>query len=212
MPKIRFTGRVWGATRQQIRKDVLQAAQSSPALRKEISRVFQQANRRIQNIERTELFSPAVSALNLGDKTGFTKFSMSQSWEDLKHDYGRAVAFLRQPTSTATGVNQYNEHLRTTYDLSKEEFDLMSKSINNRVLSLSDSDFVERYLMRYKDFTGELEQSASDISGQIETNAVSIQNAIDRELQRVADEAADEMGRLDSEIRSILEGFNLFGL
>lgn len=160
MAKVNYSKFVYSLTSQQIKKEVLQAAESSPKLRKEISRVFQQANRRIQNIEKAGLYSPAVTALNKGDISGFTKFSMKQDWETLKIEYGKAVAFLRQPTSTASGVRQYNEHIRKEYDLTKEEFDLMSKSLNNKLTSVSDTEFVERYLMRYKDFTGELETAA----------------------------------------------------
>ena len=75
-------------------QDILQSLKSSPALRAEIRRVFQMANRRIQNIESKELVSPAVMALNKGDIQGFTKFSMKGSWEELKAEYGKAVSFL----------------------------------------------------------------------------------------------------------------------
>lgn len=212
MPKIRFSSSVWKSTKQQIHKEILSAAQSSPELRREMSRVFQQANRRIQNIERSGLYSPAVAALNIGEISGFTKFGMSHSWDDLKHLYGKAVSFLRQPTSTATGTRQYNEHIRNAYGLSKDEFDLMSKHINNKLTSLADTDFVERYLMRYNDFTGELEQAAADISQQIETDAQSLSRAIDREMEEAAENAAKDLKETADDIRRILEGFNGFGL
>ena len=69
------------------------------------------ANRRIQNIESKELVSPAVMALNKGDIQGFTKFSMKGSWEELKAEYGKAVAFLKKQGYTQVknlgGINQY---------------------------------------------------------------------------------------------------------
>ena len=75
--KIKFTKSVFDATqRAKLKKEILQAVESSPEYRKEIARVFQMANRRIQNIEKSGQFSPAVQALNKGDITGFTKFSM----------------------------------------------------------------------------------------------------------------------------------------
>lgn len=212
MAKINYTKFVYGLTAQQVKKEVLQAAESSPALRKEISRVFQQANRRIQNIEKAGLYSPAVTALNKGDISGFTKFSMKQDWETLKIEYGKAVAFLRQPTSTASGVRQYNEHIRKEYDLTKDEFDLMSKSLNNKLTSVSDTEFVERYLMRYKDFTGELETAARDISGQIESEAVQIQRALDADIERAANQAVKEHEKMVDGIERILDNFNKFGL
>lgn len=158
--------------------------------RAEIRRVFQAANRRIQNIESKNLLSPAVQSLNKGNIKGFTKFSMKQSWEDLKIEYSKAVSFLRQPTSTAGGTREYNEHLRRTYDLTTEEFDLMAKKLNDTLSSVSDTDFVERYLMRYKDFTGELERAVSDVSQQLEDEATRVQKAIDKEIDDIQDDTS----------------------
>lgn len=210
--KIPFSPSVFAHTsKTRLNKEILQAVESSPELRKEISRVFQQANRRIQNIEKAGLISPAVAALHR-DTGKYTKFSMNQDWESLKIEYGKAISFLRQPTSTASGTRQYNEHLRTTYDLSKEEFDLMARNLQGKLNSVSDTEFVEKYLMRYKDFTGELEQSARDISTQIESEAVSIQRAIDDNIQREANRISGQLDEVDKEIDRIIKGFSKFGL
>lgn len=92
--KIKFTKSVFGATqRAKIKKEILQAVESSPEYRKEIARVFQMANRRIQNIEQSGQLSPAVQALNKGDIKGFTKFSMRGDWNTLKIEYGKAISF-----------------------------------------------------------------------------------------------------------------------
>ena len=187
----------------------MQAAESDPEFRREIARVFQQANRRIQNIESKGLLSPAVQALNKGDIKGFTKFSMKHDWNTLKIEYGKAIAFLRQPTSTSTGTNEYAKHLQREYDLTPDEYNLMARNLHGKLNSVSDSEFVERYLMRYKDFTGEMEQSASDISTQIESEAKSVQRAIDAEIERQVNEVNDT---LDDMVRSILSSFNKFGL
>lgn len=210
--KIPFSPSVFAHTsKTRLNKEILQAVESSPELRKEISRVFQQANRRIQNIEKAGLISPAVAALHR-DTGKYTKFSMNQDWESLKIEYGKAISFLRQPTSTASGTRQYNEHLRATYDLSKEEFDLMARNLQGKLNSVSDTEFVEKYLMRYKDFTGELEQSARDISTQIESEAVSIQRAIDDNIQREANRISGQLDEVDKEIDRIIKGFSKFGL
>lgn len=211
--KIKFTKSVFGATqRAKIKKDILQAVESSPEYRKEIARVFQMANRRIQNIEQSGQLSPAVQALNKGDVKGFTKFSMKGDWNTLKIEYGKAISFLRQPTSTAQGARQYGQHLQRMYDLTPDEYNLMARNLQGKLNSVSDSDFVERYLMRYKDFTGEMEQSASDISTQIESEAQSISRAIDAEIERQANEAADAMEDMQNDIERILRNFGKFGL
>lgn len=211
--KIKFTKSVFGATqRAKIKKEILQAVESSPEYRKEISRVFQMANRRIQNIEQSGQLSPSVQALNKGDIKGFTKFSMKGDWNTLKIEYGKAISFLRQPTSTAQGARQYGQHLQRMYDLTPDEYDLMARNLQGKLNSVSDSDFVERYLMRYKDFTGEMEQSASDISTQIESEAQSISRAIDAEIERQANEVADQMEDMQNDIERILRNFGKFGL
>lgn len=211
--KIKFTKSVFGATqRAKIKKEILQAAESSPEYRKEIARVFQMANRRIQNIEQSGQLSPAVQALNKGDVKGFTKFSMKGDWNTLKIEYGKAISFLRQPTSTAQGARQYGQHLQRMYDLTPDEYNLMARNLQGKLNSVSDSDFVERYLMRYKDFTGEMEQSASDISTQIESEAQSISRAIDAEIERQANEVADQMEDMQNDIERILRNFGKFGL
>lgn len=211
--KIQFTKSVFGATqRAKIKKEILQAVESSPEYRKEIARVFQMANRRIQNIEQSGQLSPAVQALNKGDVKGFTKFSMKGDWNTLKIEYGKAISFLRQPTSTAQGARQYGQHLQRMYDLTPDEYNLMARNLQGKLNSVSDSDFVERYLMRYKDFTGEMEQSASDISTQIESEAQSISRAIDAEIERQANEVADQMEDMQNDIERILRNFGKFGL
>ncbi|UWI16580.1 MAG: hypothetical protein [Bacteriophage sp.] len=211
--KIKFTKSVFGATqRAKIKKEILQAVESSPEYRKEIARVFQMANRRIQNIEQSGQLSPAVQALNKGDIKGFTKFSMKGDWNTLKIEYGKAISFLRQPTSTAQGARQYGQHLQRMYDLTPDEYNLMARNLQGKLNSVSDSDFVERYLMRYKDFTGEMEQSASDISTQIESEAQSISRAIDAEIERQANEVADQMEDMQNDIERILRNFGKFGL
>lgn len=211
--KITFTKSVFGATqRAKIKKEILQAVESSPEYRKEIARVFQMANRRIQNIEQSGQLSPAVQALNKGDVQGFTKFSMKGDWNTLKIEYGKAISFLRQPTSTAQGARQYGQHLQRTYGLTPDEYSLMARNLQGKLNSVSDSDFVERYLMRYKDFTGEMEQSASDISTQIESEAQSISRAIDAEIERQANEVADAMEDMQNDIERILRDFGKFGL
>jgi hypothetical protein len=208
--KIKFTKSVFGATqRAKIKKEILQSAEISPEYRKEIARVFQMANRRIQNIEKSGQLSPAVQALNKGDVKGFTKFSMKGDWNTLKIEYGKAISFLRQPTSTAQGARQYGQHLQRTYGLTPDEYNLMARNLQGKLNSVSNSDFVERYLMRYKDFTGEMEQSARDISTQIESEAQSISRAIESDLNRLADNIANKVG---DTIDDIIKAFEKFGM
>ena len=113
---------------------------------------------------------------------------MRGDWNTLKMEYTKAISFLRQPTSTATGVRQYNRHLMQSYDLKPDEFDLMAKNLQKKLQSIDDTNFVERYLMRYKDFTGELETEARSLSDQIESESQSLANVLDDQLEQAADD------------------------
>lgn len=217
---IGFTNKTFALTSKvQLDKQILTAVESRGYLRKEIARVFQQANRRIQNVENSGIVSPAVVALNKGNITGFTKFSMRQSWEDLKIEYSKAVSFLRQPTSTATGTKEYAEHLKKAYDLDDKSFALMQNKLMGKIASVSDERFLEQYLMQYKDFTGELEQESKDVSDQIEDDAVKIENALDDALEQIGNDPNAEAFindvdsyNTDEPLKRILDEFKKFGL
>lgn len=214
---IGFSKRTFSFTGENRPKsEILTALESSPNLRKEIARVFQQANRRIQNVENTGVVSPAVVALNKGDVKGFAKFSMKHDWNDLKIEYAKAVAFLQQPTSSATGTKEYAQHLKRTYKLSDEEFSLMQNKLMGKIASVSDEKFLEQYLMQYKDFTGELEQESKDVSDQIETDAVKIADSLQDDLNEQAKAIEEEQerlsGLLDDTLAKILNSFKKFGL
>lgn len=200
-------------------KQILDAIESRGFLRKEIARVFQRANRRIQNVEKTGLVSPAVVALNKGDIKGFTKFSMKHDWNDLKIEYSKAVSFLQQPTSTASGTREYSNHLKKSYNLDDKEFKLMQDKLMGKIASVSDERFLEQYLMQYKDFTGELEQESRDVSDQLEDDAIRIENALDDAMEQVANSETAEAYvndvdhfKTDEPLRKILQEFDKFGL
>lgn len=207
--KIEFRPSVYKSLKQKVKKEVLQAEKSDKTIREEIRKTFQRANRRIQNIESKGLISPAVQALHKDNIKGFTKFSMKQDFDSLKVEYAKAVEFLRQPTSTATGTRDYNKHLMKAYDLTEDEFNLMAQKLNDKLTSVDDNDFVEQYLMRYKDFTGELEQTASDISTQIETEAQSLAKAIDDTLEETADKVSDKVSKDVENLENIFKNFKM---
>lgn len=203
---IGFSKRTFRASSNvHIKKDVITAIEQSPELKKEIARVFQQANRRIQNVENSGIVSPAVVALNKGDIKGFAKFSMKHDWNDLKIEYSKAVSFLQQPTSTASGAKEYARHLKKTYNLTDNEFSIMQNNLMGKIASVSDQKFLEQYLMQYKDFTGELEQESKDVSDQIESDAIKIADSVQRNIDN-----AGEM--VESAVQKILDSFKDFGL
>lgn len=217
---IGFSKRTFAATAKiQVDKQILDAIESRGYLRKEIARVFQQANRRIQNVEKSGFVSPAVVALNKGDIKGFAKFSMKHDWNDLKIEYSKAISFLQQPTSTASGTREYSNHLKKSYKLNDKEFKLMQDKLMGKIASVSDERFLEQYLMQYKDFTGELEQESRDVSDQIEDDAVKIENALDAAIEQIAKDPNSEAFvngvdhfKTDEPLKKILSEFEKFGL
>lgn len=219
---IGFSGRTFKASSNaHVDRDILQSVEKRGYMRDEIARVFQQANRRIQNIENTGLISPAVVALNKGDIEGFTKFSMNHDWNDLKIEYAKAVAFLQQPTSTASGTREYSAYLKNSYNLDDKEFMLMQDKLANKIASVSDERFLEQYLMQYKDFTGELEQESRDVSDQMEDDAVRLENAIDDAIEQTIKDPLSLSNVSDGDpyhyhddepLQKILDDFKKFGL
>lgn len=217
---IGFSKRTFAATAKiHVDKQIMDAIESRGYLRKEIARVFQQANRRIQNVETSGFVSPAVVALNKGDIKRFTKFSMNHDWNDLKIEYSKAVSFLQQPTSTASGTREYSNHLKKSYKLNDKEFKLMQDKLMGKIASVSDERFLEQYLMQYKDFTGELEQESRDVSDQIEDDAVKIEKALDAAIEQIARDPNSEAFvngvdhfKTDEPLKKILSEFEKFGL
>lgn len=217
---IGFSKRTFAAMAKiYVDKQIMDAIESRGYLRKEIARVFQQANRRIQNVEKSGFVSPAVVALNKGDIKRFTKFSMNHDWNDLKIEYSKAISFLQQPTSTASGTREYSNHLKKSYKLNDKEFKLMQDKLMGKIASVSDERFLEQYLMQYKDFTGELEQESRDVSDQIEDDAVKIENALDAAIEQIAKDPNSEAFvngvdhfKTDEPLKKILSEFEKFGL
>lgn len=95
--------------------DLVGVKSGTPDLKKQMLKTFQKANRRIQNVRKSGLSSPAVQQIisERGER-GFTYFSGANldprnpiDWEQLKYEYGRAISYLNNPTSSATGARQY---------------------------------------------------------------------------------------------------------
>ena len=216
MGKIKYTEKVISRTKYEINKEITLSLESTPQLRKEIAKVFQTANRRIQNIEKAGYLSPAVEALNL-EKGGYSKFNFTgKSWADLKIEYAKAVSFLQKPTSTAMGAKQYENHIKDAYELSQVEFDAIKHKLQNKFLSPAEQAFDSSPAKRYKDFSGEFETYKNSLADQIEGEGKALENtenldrALDRDLSQIIpeiekDHAAKEIGR-------ILRGFSDFDM
>lgn len=167
-----------------LRKDILNSTESAKELRKEINRVFHAANRRLQNIENSGVFSPAANAVNeyLSEDTvsqfnKFSKFSTAgKNWNELKRDYAAAVEFLKKPTSTSTGAKQFENDIRQRLKLTKEQFNHIKTLINDgggvmeygNLMALIPSDptkVADFFKENTKDIATELENAAANGNG-----------------------------------------------
>lgn len=95
-------------------------------IKKQMKKIFQKANRRIQNVKNAGLSSPAVQQLisERGER-GYTYFSGANldpfdptDWEQLKYEYGRAISFINNPTSSARGARQYINYYKNELGVS----------------------------------------------------------------------------------------------
>lgn len=192
MPRFNFKGSVSRATRQRVRQDIIDSLESSPKIRKEISRVFQMANRRIQNIERAGIFSPAVADLHIPAGTGYTKFGMRGSWDELKSRYAKAVSFLQMPTSTASGARQYNQSLQAKYGLDDDKYAMVASAFQARMREMDDRGIGEKIMARYHSITDDLEQSIQDSDSEMLDDAARISAAMDENVDESTDKASVE--------------------
>lgn len=195
------------AIRVQVNNDIMRALNNDASIRSEMKRVFQQANRRIQNIRTAGLISPAVTALgDIPDK--YTVFGMRGSFTDLKLQYAKAIAFLQQPTSTATGARTYGEYIKSTYNLSDAEYKAAGGALTKAVQSLSDSKLGQA-MLQYKDFSGYFESSSSDAASLIERAAVSTVDKINEAISDLVDTTTLEVGGSLKDIEDIFRDFGL---
>lgn len=203
---IKVSSRVAKGLKNKVKKDVIEAIEGSPTLRKEISRVFQMANRRIQNIESAGLFSPAVAALGKGDVKGYSKFSVKgfgntgSGWQALKREYTKAIAFLNQPTSSATGAREFETQVKQQMNID----DGLWKGVRDAILGNYNSVSSQLLLaLPYSDFMQEVYSRAQQSSSsQIEQEAQYLADS----LQQNIDETAESIA---SAYETLINGFKI---
>lgn len=212
--KFTYNSSVARSLKTKLEKDIIKAAESSPALRQEIRRVFQMANRRIQNIEKSGVFSPAVAALGKGDVKGYSKFSVKgfgnsgSSWQALKKEYAKAVSFLNQPTSTASGAKQFEAQVKKEMGLEENLWKGIRDSILGNYNSVS-SDLL--FALPYSDFMQEVySRAASASSTQMEQEARANEAAAQAEIDNLAKKLAQEtVDGIEDMVKSLAKGFKI---
>lgn len=196
-------------------KEIVESTESSPALRKEMARVFQIANRRIQNIEKTGEFSPAVASLGLTGTEGYSKFrigkynpSIGGSWAEAKREYSKVIAFLNSPTSTATGTREFNQQVKKQLGVPDDLYGTIAdkllgdyNAVSTQMLNaIPYTDLVQEYYDRaYLSASSQMERDAKEI-------ADTLQKAIDEDARQQV-EAIDK--GIDEIVQSMKDAFSM---
>lgn len=167
-------------------REIEKAVESSPQLRKEIARTFQVANRRMQNIENAGLISPAVVAANKGDINRFTKFSMKGSWESLKEEYARAISFLSDETSTASGARQYKKALQSMLNLNNEP-ELFEQVYSNMANNINSIVANEQANFTYQSIMDVIKNETQNAARSIESRVAEYEREIQRNIRKSAE-------------------------
>ena len=141
-----------------------------------MNKVFQRANRRIQNIENAGLASSAVKAVIAErGKKDFTYFSgrglnptNTTDWDLLRYEYGRALSFLNNPTSTATGARQYIRYQANRLNIPFESA--------NKIVDIATNPTIDEYgnvnIFSYGEILDDFKADVEQIGGEIGTNAI----------------------------------------
>lgn len=181
--------------KEKVRKDIINSIEGSKEIRKEIKRVFQVANRRIQNIEKGGYFSPAVASLGKGGVEGYSKFSVKgfgntgDEWKALVKEYSKAVSFLNQPTSTATGAKEFEIQVKKKVGVPDDIWDYVKADVIGDITSMSD-EMLQK--LPYSQLTeGAYDSAYRSASSQIEKESKEIVKSIQENIEKTAKEVTD---------------------
>ena len=157
-------------------KLLLNFQEGTAELKKQMNKIFQRANRRIQNVQKAGLASPAVKAViaerGTKDYTYFSGKGLNPTntteWNLLRYEYGRALAFLNNPTSSATGARQYIKYQANRLNIPFESA--------NKIVDIATDPTIDEYgnvnIFSYGDILDDFKADVEKIGDEIGTNAV----------------------------------------
>lgn len=190
MAKNIFSASVIKSINKPLNHEITNAVIGSKGLKTLVNRVLQQANRRIQNIEKACLASPAVKAVySERGKKNYTYFSTSglnplnaNDWEVIKYEYGRAMSFLNNPTSTATGARQYIKY--QARQLNNIPFESA-----NKIVDLATEPTIDNYgnvnIYSYGEILDTFKNDVMTIESQMERNGEIYAENLESQLRNV---------------------------
>ena len=205
MASMKFSKKVTkNFNKEKARKDIINAIEGNSEFRKEIRRVFQVANRRIQNIEQGGYYSPALASLGKSGVKGYSKFSVrgfgntGSDWNTLLKEYTKAINFLNSPTSTATGAKEFELQVKQKFNVPDDLWDYVKADVIGGTTSMSDemlqklpySQLVEgAYDSAYRSVSSQIEKGALDLAKGIQSDI----NRTAEQMTNTVDEALDDL-------------------
>ncbi len=195
--------------KQKVSKEIISSVQGSSEMRKEIRKVFQKANRRIQDLEKSGAFSPALASIGKGECKGYSKFSVKdfgntgESWTELKKEYGKAVAFLNQPTSTVRGAKEFEKQVQAQLGVPEKLWSDIREAVLEGYNSTS-ADLLSA--LPYSTFMQEIyDRTTATAHGEIEASAIEMAETLQNEINKQAQE-------ISGQVENILNGWEIGGL
>ena len=198
MASMKFSKKVTkNFSKEKARKDIINAIEGNSEFRKEIRRVFQIANRRIQNIEQGGYYSPALASLGKSGVKGYSKFSVKgfgntgTEWNTLLKEYTKAINFLNSPTSTATGAKEFELQVKQKFNVPDDLWDYVKADVIGGTTSMSD-EMLQK--LPYSQLVeGAYDSAYRSVSSQIEKGALDLAKGIQSDINRTADQLANSV-------------------
>ena len=198
MASMKFSKKVTkNFNKEKARKDIINAIEGNSEFRKEIRRVFQIANRRIQNIEQGGYYSPALASLGKSGVKGCSKFSVKgfgntgSDWNTLLKEYTKAINFLNSPTSTATGAKEFELQVKQKFNVPDDLWDYVKADVRGGTTSMSD-EMLQK--LPYSQLVeGAYDSAYRSVSSQIEKGALDLAKGIQSDINRTADQLANSV-------------------
>ena len=196
MASMKFSKKVTkNFSKEKARKDIINAIEGNAEMRKEMRRVFQVANRRIQNIEQGGYYSPALASLGKSGVKGYSKFSVrgfgntGSDWQSLLKEYTKAINFLNSPTSTATGAKEFELQVKQKFNVPDDLWDYVKADVIGGTTSMSD-EMLQK--LPYSQLVeGAYDSAYRSVSSQIEKGALELAKGIQSDINRTADQLAN---------------------
>lgn len=198
MASMKFSKKVTkNFSKEKARKDIINAIEGNAEMRKEMRRVFQVANRRIQNIEQGGYYSPALASLGKSGVKGYSKFSVKgfgntgSDWKTLLKEYTKAINFLNSPTSTATGAKEFELQVKQKFNVPDDLWDYVKADVIGGTTSMSD-EMLQK--LPYSQLVeGAYDSAYRSVSSQIEKGALELAKGIQSDINRTADQLANSV-------------------